>query len=107
MLYNNGQFSDGNVLDIVHIQVSTCTFENRSLFQKVNPLYYFSESYWCLLIGRGMAGIAIGAIHFLVPIYINDISTSEHKSMFNCLIQMQFAFGILTQYSLGESLLNI
>jgi len=61
----------------------------------------FGELYWNLLIGRGMAGIAIGAIHFLVPLYIDDISTPDQKSTFNCVTQMQFAFGILSQFVLG------
>lgn len=67
----------------------------------------FSEIYWNLLIARGLAGIAVGIIHFLIPIYIDDISTAEQKPTFNCIIQMQFAFGILSQFVLGEfSILN-
>lgn len=62
----------------------------------------YSDIYWNLLIGRGLAGIAIGIIHFLVPLYIDEIATAEQKRTFNSITQMQFVLGILSQFVLGE-----
>lgn len=61
-----------------------------------------SEYYWCMLIGRGLGGISVGALHLLIPMYINDIANAEQKPLYHNIVQLQFVIGILSQYILSE-----
>lgn len=55
-----------------------------------------------MLIGRGVGGIAVGALHLLIPMYINDIASVEQKPLYHTIVQLQFVVGILSQYILSE-----
>jgi len=61
-----------------------------------------SINYLFLLYGRLLGGFAIGIIHYLIPIYINDIATPDNKQSVEYIIFIQFASGILTQYLYGK-----
>lgn len=54
------------------------------------------------MIGRGLGGISVGALHFLIPMYINDIASVEQRPLYNTIAQLQFIFGIWSQYILSK-----
>lgn len=53
------------------------------------------------MVGRLTAGYAIGSIHFLIPVYIHDISHIHNIQTYNCIMQVNFAAGVLTMYFTG------
>lgn len=62
----------------------------------------FSSNYWLFLLGRGIGGLAIGMLHFLIPFYINDMVPANMKSLCRSIMQFQFVLGILSQYILSK-----
>lgn len=64
--------------------------------------FIFSDNYWASLAGRGIAGLAIGTLHFLIPLYINDIVPVDQKPLCHSIMQVQFVLGILSQYILSK-----
>lgn len=68
----------------------------------VCPLSPFSSNYWLFLLGRGIGGLAIGMLHFLIPFYINDMVPANMKSLCRSIMQFQFVLGILSQYILSK-----
>lgn len=101
------EWRNGRFVDLVNIQVN-CVAKNLSSFSFVLEndfvLLIFSEYYWCMLIGRGLGGLSVGALHLLIPMYINDIASAEQKPLYHTIVQLQFVIGILSQYILSEYL---
>lgn len=64
----------------------------------------FSTYFWLILSGRFIGGLAVGAIHFLTPLYMSDIRTSDQKAIMNFMLHTQFALGIFVQFAAGEKL---
>lgn len=54
------------------------------------------------LLGHGIGGLAIGTLHFLIPLYVNDIVPDHQKPLCHSIMQLQFVFGILSQYILRK-----
>lgn len=61
-----------------------------------------SDNYWIFLTSRGIGGLAIGTLHFLIPLYINDIVPDDQKPLCHSIMQVQFVLGILSQYILSK-----
>lgn len=105
------EYGNGRLMDTVNVQVripsrkSWLRIPPRVEF-KINFRFFFlvfcSEYYWCMLIGRGLGGISVGALHLLIPMYINDIASAEQKPLYHTIAQLQFVIGILSQYILSE-----
>lgn len=62
--------------------------------------FVFSENYVPTVIGRGVGGLSIGIHWILIPIYINDVVHVHQKPLCYSIMQLQFVFGILSQYIL-------
>lgn len=82
----------------VHIN-SFLFFFSLILFTFIFTSY---RNYWILLMGRAIGGLAIGMLHFLIPLYINDIVPIHQKSLCHSIMQLQFVLGILSQYILSK-----
>lgn len=66
------------------------------------PVIIFRDNYFVFLTGRSIAGLAIGTLHFLIPLYINDIIPAHQKTSCHSMMQLQFVLGIVTQYVLSK-----
>ncbi|GAB0087660.1 hypothetical protein DMENIID0001_019940 [Sergentomyia squamirostris] len=57
------------------------------------------------LCGRLLAGLAVGVLHFLIPIYMEDLMASgcckDTRLLIDNVLCTQFAIGVLTQYGAG------
>lgn len=101
--YVGVEFGDGRFVDTIDIQVNSVVPRWLFFALKINSNpSFFSEYYWCVLIGRGLGGISVGALHLLIPMYINDIASAEQKPLYHTIAQLQFVIGILSQYILSE-----
>lgn len=54
------------------------------------------------LAGRSIGGLAIGTMHFLIPLYINEIVPAHQKTSCHSMLQLQFVLGVLAQYVLSK-----
>ncbi|XP_055323915.1 uncharacterized protein LOC129578805 [Sitodiplosis mosellana] len=61
----------------------------------------FRENYLIFLVGRGIGGLAVGTLHFLIPLYIFDIVPVHQQPLCHSIMQLQFVLGILSQYILS------
>ena len=58
-------------------------------------------SVWIILVGRGVAGFALGITLGVVPSYIIDISSPENQGLLALGPQLMFSLGLLFVYVLG------
>lgn len=54
------------------------------------------------LCSRLCAGLAVGILHFIIPVYLYEIATVKLKPILDCILCTQFALGILFQYFAGK-----
>lgn len=48
-----------------------------------------------------VAGISVGILHFLVPLYVIEVTLDEFKQQFEYILYVQFAMGTFLQYIAG------
>ena len=56
---------------------------------------------WIILVGRGVAGFALGITLGVVPSYIIDITSPEYQGLLALGPQLMFSLGLLFVYLLG------
>jgi MFS family permease len=56
---------------------------------------------WIILVGRGVAGLALGITLGVVPSYIIDISSAMNQGLLALGPQLMFSVGLLFVYVLG------
>lgn len=68
------------------------------VFVAGTAIMVFSVSYWMLLAGRLVLGVAVGAASATVPVYLSEISPVEIRGRVLTLNQLMITIGILVSY---------
>ncbi|XP_053693081.1 facilitated trehalose transporter Tret1-like [Sabethes cyaneus] len=62
-----------------------------------NFLLCFGNCFWYFSVGRALAGVSAGIIFTLVPPYVDEFGSKQHKTLLDAILYVQFALGILIQ----------
>lgn len=67
---------------------------------------YAVSAHW-LMLSRGVIGLAVGMVNFIVPLYLSEIAPQKIRGMLVSLFQLAITAGILFSYLINRVFANV
>jgi MFS family permease len=89
------------MLHVIRIGRKLAIFVTGIFFFLGSVLMTFSESYQAMLVGRFLAGIAVGSSGPCVSVYISEIARSEHRGALVTVYEVMLCFGCVVSVAVS------